>query len=82
MKGVSVLLAIIVLILWIASATYIAAPASVASMLPSTNSSVPSAFIGVLLFLVSALVIVVWATLTQEGATQQQGKAPEVSQPT
>lgn len=80
MKGIDALFAIIILIVWLASATYIAAPASVTSMLPSTHGSVPSAFIGVLIFLVSILVIVVWATMTPEKPQEEEGKPTEVKQ--
>jgi len=80
MKGVSALIAIIVLVLWLASATYIAAPASISNLLPSAHSSVPSAFIGVLLFLVSILLIVVWAMMTPEKAVSEEGKSSEVKQ--
>lgn len=67
MQRVSAIFAIIVLVLWFGSATYIAAPPSVLKMLPSPPmGGVPPAFLGVLLFLFSIIVIVIWAGLTPE----------------
>jgi hypothetical protein len=68
MKISSSIFAIIVLVLWLGSLTYIAAPSSIASKLPSLPmGSVPSAFLGVLLFLLGIIVIVIWAGLTDPG---------------
>ncbi len=81
MKGVSTIFAIIVLVLWLGSATYIAAPASVLKMLPSPPmGSVPPAFLGVLLFLLGIVLIVVWAGLTPEDSESKEIKASELKQ--
>ena len=81
MKGLSVIFAIIVLVLWLGSLTYIAAPASVTSKLPSPPlGGVPSAFLGVLLFLFSIIVIVIWAGLSPEASGDEEGKNPGLKQ--
>jgi hypothetical protein len=81
MKGVSVIFAIVVLVLWLGSATYIAAPSSVLSKLPSPPmGGVPSAFLGVLLFLFSIIVIVIWAGLTPDTPPEEEGKKPEIKE--
>jgi surface polysaccharide O-acyltransferase-like enzyme len=80
MKGVSQIFAIIVVILWLASATYIAAPASVLQLLPSPPmGGVPPAFLGVLLFLFGIIIIVIWAGLTPEGAVEKSAKPSETT---
>ena len=82
MKALSAILAIIVLVLWLASATYIAAPANVISLLPSVPmGNVPPAFLGVLLFLVSIIVIVFWAGMSpEETSEEKEEKATDISQ--
>jgi len=81
MKGLSTVFGIIVAVLWLGSATYIAAPASVTKLLPSPPmGSVPSAFLGVLLFLLSIVVITFWAGLTTENPSQEESKSSEIKQ--
>ena len=81
MKGLSVILGIIVLVLWLGSATYIAAPASVLSKLPSPPmGNVPPAFLGVLLFLISIVFIVLWAGWSTEKSVPDENKTPEIKQ--
>ena len=78
MKGVSQIFAIIVVVLWLGSATYIAAPASVLKMLPSPPmGGIPPAFLGVLLFLLGIVVIVVWAGMTPEYSEEKELKPSE-----
>ena len=73
MKSLSVVLALITLVLWLGSVTYIAAPDTVTSKLPSPPmGNIPSAFLGVLLFLLSIIVIVVWAVVTQDNPPAQK----------
>ncbi|MDA4112136.1 MAG: hypothetical protein OK439_06320 [Thaumarchaeota archaeon] len=75
MKPLSVIFGIITLVLWLGSATYIAAPDSVTSKLPSPPmGNIPSAFLGVLLFLLSIVVIAVWAVVTKD--TPEPQKVP------
>jgi hypothetical protein len=82
MKGLSTIFAIIVLVLWLGSVLYITAPAAPSSVpikLPSPPmGGIPSAFIGVLLFLLSIIVIVIWVALTPEEAEEK--KKPEVKE--
>ena len=78
MKGVSTIFAIIVLVLWLASATYIAAPSSVVKLPSPPMGNIPPAFLGVLLFLLSIVIIVIWADLTPEDSESKENKATEV----
>jgi hypothetical protein len=72
MKAVSIIIGIVVLLLWFVSASYIAAPTSVQKMLPQPPmGSVPHAFLGVLIFLLSMVLIVIWAAFTKD--------APEIA---
>ena len=72
MKPLSVIFAIVTLVLWLGSATYIAAPDSVKSMLPSPPmGNLPSAFLGVLIFLLSIIVIAIWAVVTKDAPEPQ-----------
>jgi hypothetical protein len=80
-KGLSVILAIIVMVLWLGSATYIAAPANVLSKLPTPPmGNVPPAFLGVLLFLFSIVFIVLWAGWTPEKSVPDENKTAEIKQ--
>ena len=73
MKPLSVVFALITLVLWLGSATYIAAPDSVTKMLPSPPmGNIPSAFLGVVLFLLSTIVIAVWAVVTKDTPPPQK----------
>jgi len=81
MKPVSTIIAIIVLVLWLGSATYIAAPASVIQMLPTPPmGGIPPAFLGVLLFLLSIVLITFWAGLTPEKSSASEDKATAIEQ--
>jgi hypothetical protein len=78
MKPLSVVFALITLVLWLGSATYIAAPETVTKMLPSPPmGNIPSAFLGVLLFLLSIIVITVWAVVSKDTPPAQ--KVPATS---
>jgi len=79
MKPISVVFAIIVLVLWLGSATYIAAPDNVKSMLPSPPmGNIPTSFLGVLLFLLSIVVIVLWVGLVPDSTDEK--KVPVTTQ--
>lgn len=79
MKGVSFIVAIVVLVLWLGSATYIAAPSSIVQKLP-TMGSVPSGFLGVLLFLLSIVVITLWAGMSSEDADAEKTTTPAIKE--
>jgi hypothetical protein len=69
MKPASSIFALIVIVLWLGSVTYIAAPQQIISKLPTPPmGGVPSAFLGVLLFLFGIIVIVLWAGLVPESS--------------
>jgi len=81
MKTLSAILALVVLVLWLGSATYIAAPSSVTDKLPSPPmGSVPPAFLGVLLFLLSIVIITFWAGMGPEKSTSDENKNEEIKQ--
>jgi hypothetical protein len=78
MKPLSIVFALITLVLWLGSATYIAAPSNVTNLLPSPPmGNIPTAFLGVLLFLLSIIVIAVWAVVTKD--TPEPQKVPATS---
>lgn len=81
MKATSAVLAIIVLILWLASLAYIIQPALSTN---STNSTVliptppmgnvPPGFLGVLLFLLGIVVITFWAGMGPDKEEEESGE--------
>ncbi len=74
MKGIGALFAVIVLLLWLASATYIAAP----GVLPAPPmGGIPTAFLGVILFIVGILLVVVWADMAPEMSSVTEVKSTE-----
>ncbi len=83
MKGLSVIVALVVLVLWVVGFTYIAAPAAPignVSIPTPPIGNVPPAFLGVLLFLLGIVFIVLWAGWTPESATPDEGKAAEIKE--
>ena len=80
MKGLSVILPLVVLVLWLVGFAYIAAPVSGMSIPTPPMGNVPPAFLGVLLFLLGIVFIVLWAGWTPEAATPDEGKAAEIKQ--
>jgi hypothetical protein len=67
MRAVSVIIGIIVILLWLLSATYIAAPASVLNLFPTLPlGAVPVRFLGVVFFLLSLVLIFLWAAITKD----------------
>jgi len=86
MKAVSTVFALIVLVLWLGSLAYItlpAAPAQIRSMLPPLPSppmgNIPTAFLGVLMFLLSIIVIAFWAGLGPDSSSDGE-KLPATAQ--
>jgi hypothetical protein len=81
MKGLSVIVALVVLVLWAVGFTYIVAPISSSISIPIPPiGNVPPAFLGVLLFLLGIVFIVLWAGWTPESANPEEGKAAEIKQ--
>ena len=73
MKVASVVIGLIVAVLWLGSLVYItapAAPAQIRSMIPTPpTGNIPTAFLGVLMFLVSILLIAFWAGLSTDSGS-------------
>jgi hypothetical protein len=79
MKDQSFIFAIVVLVLWLGTLTYIAAPQSIIQKLPTPPmGAVPSAFLGVLLFLLSIVVITFWGAMSSDNPVIEEVKASEI----
>ena len=73
MKALSVVIGIVVVVLWIVSLTYIAAPSSVQSSLPQPPmGNIPHAFLGVVAFLLSMILLVIWAAATPDKSAESK----------
>jgi membrane protein implicated in regulation of membrane protease activity len=81
LKALSAIIGLVVFILWLISATLIAAPPSVINTLPlPPMGGVPPAFLGVLLFLISIVLITFWAGMGPDNPEPEKTKTDQLKQ--